>query len=141
MRLSLPSVLLRAGHCLCCTVALIMAGDCVVGQGLASGDLSRLGSVGSVELSPDGRRIAYSVTMRDRPGRPYGQLWVMDLATQKSGRVGGEKDSGGGPLWSPDGKWFAFQGHQGEKGGLFVARPDGSEVTFLASPSGTTIPL
>src|SRR6266567_9004924 len=141
MRPYLQSVLLRAGQYLCCTVALIMSAASVVGQGLASADLSRLRSVGSVELSPDGRHIAYSVTMRDRPGRPYGQLWIMDLATQKSARVGGEKDSGGGPLWSPDGKWFAFQGHQGEKGGLFVARPDGSDVTFLASPSGTNSPL
>jgi Tol biopolymer transport system component len=112
-----------------------------VAQGLASSDVSRLRSVGNVELSPDSRRIAYSVTMRDRPGRPYGQLWVMDVATQKSVRVGGEKDSGGGPLWSPDGKWCAFQGHQGEKGGLFVARADGSDVTFLASVSGTNSPL
>jgi len=110
-------------------------------QGLTSSELSRLRSVGSVELSPDGRRIAYTVTMRDRPGRPYGQLWIMDVASQKSARVGGEKDSGGGPLWSPDGKWFAFQGGQGEKHGLFVARPDGSDVTFLASLSGTNSPL
>jgi len=105
-------------------------------QGLTSSELSRLRSVGSVELSPDGRRIAYTVTMRDRPGRPYGQLWIMDVPAQKSVRVGGEKDSGGGPLWSPDSKWFAFQGSQGEKHGLFVARPDGSDVTFLASLSG-----
>src|SRR5258706_11147775 len=110
-------------------------------QGLLSSDLSRLRSVGSVELSPDGRRIAYSVTMRDRPGRPYGQLWTTDVSTQKSVRVGGEKDSGGGPLWSPDGKWFAFEGHQGEKGGLFAARSDGSEVTFLTSLNGTNSPL
>src|SRR6267142_3144947 len=48
-------------------------------QGLTSSELSRLRSVGSVELSPDGRRIAYAVTMRDRPGRPYGQLWIMDV--------------------------------------------------------------
>src|SRR6266581_7337799 len=141
MRPYLQSVFLRAGQYLCCTVALIMSATSVVGQGLASGDLSRLRSVGSVELSPDGRRIAYSVTMRDRPGRPYGQLWIMDLATQKSGRVGGEKDSGGGPLWSPDGKWLAFEGHQGEKGGLFVARPDGPEVDFLAPLNGTNSPL
>jgi len=112
-----------------------------VAQGLASSDLSGLRSVGSVELSPDGRHIAYTVTMRDRPGRPYGQLWIMDATTQKSVRVGGEKDSGGGPLWSPDGKWFAFQGHQGEKGGLFAARSDGSEVTFLTSLNGTNSPL
>jgi dipeptidyl aminopeptidase/acylaminoacyl peptidase len=141
MRLYLQSVLLRAGFCLCCTAALFVLAPSGSTQGLASGDLSRLRSVGSVELSPDSRRIAYTVTMRDRPGRPYGQLWIMDIATQKSVRVGSEKDSGGGPLWSPDGKWFAFQGHQAEKGGLFIARPDGSDVTFLASLNGTNSPL
>src|SRR5438309_6145193 len=141
MSLYLRSVLLRAGFCLCCVLVLIRLVPAAAAQGLAGGDLSRLRSVGSVELSPDGRRIAYSVVMRDRPGRPYGQLWIMDLTTQKSVRVGSEKDSGGGPLWSPDGKWFAFQGHQGEKGGLFIARPDGSEVTFLAPLIGTNSPL
>ena len=141
MSLYLRSVLLRAGFFLCCVLVLIRLVPSAAAQGLASGDLSRLRSVGSAELSPDGRRIAYSMVMRDRPGRLYGQLWIMDLATQKSVRVGSEKDSSGGPLWSPDDKWFAFEGHQGEKGGLFVARPDGSEVTFLASPSGTNSPL
>src|SRR5258708_20993027 len=141
MRPCLHSVLLRAGFWLSCTATLLVAVPSCVAQGLASSDLSRLRSVGSAELSPDGRRIAYTVTMRDRPGRPYGQLWIMDIATQKSVRVGSEEDSGGGPLWSPDGKWFAFQGHQGEKGGLFVARQDGSEVTFLASLNGTNSPL
>src|SRR5438552_15233848 len=124
MRLYFRSVLLRAGFCFCYAVALIMFASSAAAQGLASSDLSRLRSVGGVELSPDGRRIAYTVVMRDRPGRPYGQLWVIDLTTQKSVRVGGEKDSGGGPLWSRDGKWFGFQGHQGEQGGLFVVRPD-----------------
>jgi dipeptidyl aminopeptidase/acylaminoacyl peptidase len=141
MRLHLRSVLLRVGFCLCFALVFIRLVPTVAAQGLASSDLSRLRSVGSVELSPDGRRIAYSMIMRDRPGRPYGQLWIMDLATQKSVRVGSEKDSGGGPQWSPDGKWLAFQGHQNEKDGLFVARPDGSEVTFLTSPNGTNSPL
>ena len=141
MRLWSQSVLIRAGFGLSCTVALLVASPSCVAQGLASSDLSGLRSVGSVELSPDGRHIAYTVTMRDRPGRPYGQLWIMDATTHKSVRVGGEKDSGGGPLWSPDGKWFAFQGHQGEKGGLFAARSDGSEVTFLTSLNGTNSPL
>ncbi len=110
-------------------------------QGLASNDLSRLRYVGSVALSPDGHRIAYTVVMHDRPGRPWGQLWIMDLATQKPVRVGGDKDSGGSPLWSPDGKWLAFLGRQGDKHGLLISRPDGSDVTFLASLSGTNSPL
>src|SRR5260370_32197928 len=110
-------------------------------QGLVSSDLSRLRSVGGVSASPEGKRVAYTVVMRDRPGRPYGQLWIMDLSNQKSVRVGGDKDGGGSGLWSPDGKWLAFSGHQGEKSGLFVVRPDGSEVTFLAEAPGTKSPL
>src|SRR5215475_5634321 len=110
-------------------------------QGLLSSDLSRLRSVGGVAVSPDGKRVAYAVVMRDRPGRPYGQLWIMDLSNQKSARIGGEKDGGGGAVWSPDGKWIAFSGHQGDKSGLFIVRPDGSEVTFLTEPNGTNSPL
>src|SRR6266849_3023859 len=108
MRRQLHSILLRAGLFFLSSSGLLALAPFGGAQGLSSGDLSRLRSVGSVELSPDGRRIAYTVTMRDRPGRPYGQLWIMDVATQNSVRVGSEKDSGGGPLWSPDGKWFAF---------------------------------
>jgi len=141
MRFQLLSFSLRARFYAVAALGLLAMAPFSSAQDLSSSDLSRLRSVGGVELSPDGRRIVYSVIMRDRPGRPYGQLWIMDVATQKSVRVGGEKDSGGGLLWSPDGKWFAFQGHQGEKGGLFMARPDGSEVTFLASPGGTNSPL
>src|SRR5260370_36155405 len=129
MRLCLQSVLLRTGFCFYCAVALLVITPSAMAQGLASSDLSRLRSVGSVELSPDGRRIAYTVTMRDRPGRPYGQLWIMDAATQKSVRVGGEKDSATGPLWSPHSTSLPFQSPQGAKHGLFIARPDGSDVT------------
>src|SRR5215831_5377821 len=110
-------------------------------QGLTSSDLSRLRSVGGLALSPDGHHLAYSVIMRDEPGRPYGQLWMMDLTTQKSTRFGGDKDRGGGALWSPDGKWIAFFGRIGDKHGLMIAKPDGSDVTVLASPEGTNSPL
>jgi len=81
------------------------------------------------------------VVMRDEPGRPYGQLWMMDLTTQKSIRFGGDKDRGGGALWSPDGKWVAFFGRLGDKHGLMIAKPDASDVTVLASPEGTNSPL
>jgi len=110
-------------------------------QGFSASDLSRFRSVGSVALSPDGQHIAYTVTMRNRPGRPYRQLWIVELGSQKAVRVGGESDSGGDPRWSPDGRWLEFSGHQGDKGGLFLCRPDGSEVSFLAATDGTNSPL
>ena len=110
-------------------------------QGLQSSDLSRLRSVGAVELSPDGRRIAYSVTMFDQPGRPYSQIWIMDMTTQKSARLGGEKERTGGPKWSPDGKWLAYFGGEGEKAGLTLAQADGTGATFLTQVSGSNSPL
>src|SRR5215471_15229825 len=122
-------------------LALLMITPKSAAQGLTSGDLSKLRSVGGVALSPDGHHLAYSVTMRDEPGRPYGQLFVMDLTTQKSIRFGGDKDRSGGAVWSPDAKWVAFFGRQGDKHGLMIAKPDGSEVTVLAAPEGTNSPL
>src|SRR5258706_736676 len=132
---------LRAGFSAFFALGLVSIAPFALSQGLASSDISRLRSVGSVELSPDGHRIAYTIVMRDRPARPYGQLWMMDVGTQKSARVGGEKDAAGSPLWSPDGKSLAFQGSIEDKSGVFVARADGCGVACLASTNGTNSPL
>src|SRR2546428_213222 len=51
---------------------------------LRSGDLYKLRSAGTVALSPDEARVAYTVVNRDRPGRPYSQVWVLELATRPS---------------------------------------------------------
>jgi len=133
------------------TIAALAVSTCAQrssAQGLASADLSRFRSVGSVALSSDGHRVAYTVAMRDRPGRPYGQLWLLDLATQKSSRVGGEKDAGGSPLWSPDGKSLAFLNSDGsdrrEIGAVLDNRqgvpqwaPDGNSVYFTVQERGS----
>ena len=127
--------------CVCLLGAALLPGTTpVCAQGLASGDLSRLRSVDGVALSPNGRSIAYTITLRDRPGRPYSQLWVMDLGTEKSVRLGGDRPSSG-PLWSGDSQWIAFHGADGDKHGLFIAHPDGSDTTFLAALAGTNSPL
>jgi dipeptidyl aminopeptidase/acylaminoacyl peptidase len=110
-------------------------------QGLVSSDLYRLRAVGQVALSPDGRRIAYTVTMHNRPGRPYSQVWIMDLSTAASTRLGGEKEASSHPIWSPDGKWLSYSSGGDDKSGLWVAHADGSGATFLAPTTGTNSPL
>jgi Tol biopolymer transport system component len=108
-------------------------------QRLQSSDLYRLRSVGAVALSPDGRLVAYSMTMFDRPGRPYSQIWIMDLASRKAVRLGENKEMAYEPLWSPDGKWVTYPGGEGESFGLWVAHADGSGAGFLAPVKAATL--
>ena len=106
-----------------------------------SGDLYKLRSVAGVALSPDGARLAYSVSRNDGPGRPYSQLHVMTLAGGHDVSFSKEKDSSGGGEWSPDGQWIAYNGKLGDKSGLIVAHPDNSGAKFLSALEGTNSPL
>ncbi len=110
-------------------------------RGLQSTDLLKLRLVGEVKFSPDGSRLAYSVINNDGPARPYSQLWIMTVADGKSIRLGNEKDTSSSLEWSPDGQWIAYDGRLGDKSGLIVARPDGSNPKFLAALQGTNNPL
>jgi dipeptidyl aminopeptidase/acylaminoacyl peptidase len=112
-----------------------------VAQGLQSSDLTRLRNVGTVALSPNGRTVAYTVINRDKPGRPYSQLWIADLATDKSTRLGDDNSRGSEPKWSPDGQWIAYLGSDGNQSGVWVVHPDGSAATFLAPRDGSNSPL
>lgn len=110
-------------------------------QGLRSSDLFQLKSVSDVHVSPDGARIAYSTVHADRPGRPYSQVWIMDLATGRPTRLGSDKEPASNPRWSPDGQWIAYIGRDEDGGALMVSRPDGSQATHVAPIGWTNHPL
>src|SRR3990172_4294638 len=124
---------------------------------LQSSDLYRLRSVEEVELSPDGKKAAYTVQSYDRPGRPYTQIWILDVASGQSTRWTDENEAAFGPRWSPDGQWIAYWGEGAsseqepstyepvvehellrDRGShLMIARADGSSETLLATAKGT----
>ena len=108
---------------------------------LHSADLYKLHAVGTVRFSPDGTHIAYVVENYDRPGRSYGQVWIMDVASGKAVRLAGPEETTGSPEWAPDGKWIAFHGKQGEKSGILIAHADGTAARFVAETQGTNAPL
>ncbi|HKW98105.1 MAG TPA: S9 family peptidase [Bryobacteraceae bacterium] len=107
----------------------------------SSGDLLKLRSAGGVAFSPDGTHLSYTVSNNDGPGRPYSQLWIMNLADGRSIRLAKEKESSGGAEWSPDGQWIAYSGHLDGKDGLIVSHPDGSAAKFITELKGTNSPL
>lgn len=110
-------------------------------SGFQSSDFLKLRSVGSVQFSPDGTRIAYSITRNDSNRRPFGQLWIMTVADGKSICLSSGNDPSSNAEWSPDGKWISYSGRLESQSGLIVARPDGTGKKFLATMEGTNAPL
>ena len=124
-------------------VAALAAGG-AAGQarpGLEIADIFRLRAIGDVQLSPDASRVAYTVNHYERPGRPYAQIWMADLGTGRSTRLGDESESGIGPRWSPDGRRLAYFGRGREGAGLLVRDVQTGRVTFVGPVAGTNHPL
>jgi len=113
----------------------------VLARPLQSADFYKVRSVGSVALSPDGRRVAYTIENNGTTGRPYRQLHLATLPSGQAVRVGGEADRAGGATWSPDGTMVAFSGNMGSKSGLHIANADGTAIRLLAEITGTNSPL
>ena len=107
---------------------------------LQPADLYHLRSVSDVALSPDGNHVAYVVENNDGPGRPYEQIWLMDLRSGKSLQLSAGADTSGNPEWSPNGEWLAYGGDSGEKSGLFIVHANGSAARFLAPVESTNSP-
>jgi dipeptidyl aminopeptidase/acylaminoacyl peptidase len=115
-------------------------------------DLMALKSLGAARISPDGTRVAYTVTETDMEQDAYvTQIWLADVATGKSIQLTRGKKSCSGPAWSPDGRSLAFTSSRADdKSQVFVISPDGGEAVqltksetgvggFALSPDGKTI--
>jgi TolB protein len=87
--------------------------------------------------SPDGKKIVFesarddcSISNRPDCGRsgdigPFFDLWIMNA--DGSGQTRLTQISGQFSAWSPDGRYIVFN----SLGGLYVMRPDGSDITHL----------
>ena len=110
-------------------------------RGFQVADLAALRTLGEVQISPSGGEIAYAITRNDKGRRPTSEIWIRDLQTGKTTRLGADGNGASSPRWSPDGKWIAFDGRVGDSSGVAVAHADGSDVRLLATTHGTNAVL
>src|SRR5262249_29211478 len=71
---------LRKTQIVLIALAFFTSNAALAQSGLQSSDLYKLRSVGDVQFSPDGSHIAYVVENNGQIGRPYSQLWIMNIA-------------------------------------------------------------
>jgi dipeptidyl aminopeptidase/acylaminoacyl peptidase len=106
-------------------------------SGFTSADIHALRGLGDVQVSPDGKRIAYALTRRDGPGAPRSETWIRDLSSGSETRLGTDATGASTPRWSPDGKSIAFFGRVSDSSGLAVANSDGTGIRFIAPVRST----
>lgn len=109
-------------------------------RGLRITDLPALRTFGDVAIAPDGSRLAYAITRNDVGARPSSEVWIRDLKSGATTRLG----SGGAassPRWSPDGTQIAFTGRVGDSSGVAIAKSDGTGARLLAATAGTNAVL
>ena len=109
----------------------------VAARRLALDDLYRMKVPSDPQLSPDGRRVAYVVTVPDRDEDSYRtSIWVAEADGSATTQLtSGPKDSS--PRWSPDGTRLAFlSGRGSDAAQLHILPMTGGDPTPL-----TTLPL
>lgn len=99
-------------------------------------DLLLVRSIGSANISPDGKWVAYTVTETDFKQDAFvTHIWLADTQTGRTFQLTRGEKSCTNPQWSPandQDQWLAFTSNRaGDKNQIFAIRPDGGEATQL----------
>ncbi|HEY4306226.1 MAG TPA: S9 family peptidase [Gemmatimonadaceae bacterium] len=98
------------------------------------GDMYRIKSVGSVDVSPDGKWVAYTVTTTDSvKDRTDTDVWMTAWDGSRTIQATSTPDAESSPKFSPDGRYLSFlSSRQGGKGSqLWLLDRQGGEARRL----------
>ena len=96
-------------------------------------ELLTLKNVLNVQISPNGKWIAYTVSYGDfKPDAFVNQIFLADVETGRTFQLTRGDKSSGAPRWSPDGTWLAFLSNRvDDKNQIFAINPLGGESIQL----------
>src|SRR5262245_33469488 len=61
-----------------------------------------------LHFSPDGKKLAFSVSRPPKGAEAGQEIWLLDVATKQPRRFAHSAKSDRSPRWSPDGRHLAF---------------------------------
>lgn len=103
-------------------------------------DMLKVKSVSDVQISPDGRSVAFAVTQHNLEiDEPISQVWLARADGTRPFQLTHEMHSSASPRWSPDGKRVAFLSTRSGLSNIWISTSDGGETKQLTdSKSGVS---
>ena len=122
---------------------------------LRATDIFRVRDVRDPQISPDGKWVAYTVTVADSArDKNDTDVWMASWDGKENIRITSTKDGESSPRWSPDGRYLSFLSSRdnGKGGQIWLLDRRGGEATRLTeikggistyewSPDGTRLAL
>ena len=108
-------------------------------------DLYKIKRVSDPRVSPDGKWIAYTVTVTNlEENKANSDIWLIPIPGGKPRQLTASPAGDHSPRWSPDGKQIAFVSDRDEVGNIYLINVNGGEAkkltdskTALSSPTWT----
>src|SRR5205085_7782727 len=97
-------------------------------------------SIGPPRVSPDGKRVVYTVAdalMTQDRSEFVTQVWLATTDGRESYQLTFGDKSSANPKWSPDGNWIAFtSARKDNRNNLYLMRLNGGEAEALTDLKG-----
>ena len=98
-------------------------------------------AVGGVQVSPDGKRVVYTVNeavMTADKSEFVTQIWLAETDGRNAFQITFGDKSSTNPKWSPDGNWIAFTSNRKDnRNNLYMLRAAGGEAEPLTDLKGS----
>jgi len=101
-------------------------------------DITRFSLIKSIALSPDEKRVAYTVqNVSDNKRKYYSRLHVADCHTGETRQYTFGEIADRDPVWSPDGRQIAFVSTRDEKTAIYVIPTGGGAERKVLEKDGS----
>lgn len=97
-------------------------------------DLYKIKEVSDPQVSPDGKWIAYTISVPDLEDNSFkSDIWLIPATGGEPMQLTRSPESDYSPRWSPDGEKIAFVSNRNDAANLYIIRIDGREAKEITS--------
>jgi dipeptidyl aminopeptidase/acylaminoacyl peptidase len=97
-------------------------------------DMFRIQRVSDPQLSPDGKTVAYVITVPDKAANTTNSdVWIIPASGGTASQLTNSSKHDRHPRWSPDGKWIVFESNRSGKFQVYVINSGTGETKQLTN--------